>query len=516
MSVDTASTAGTGSLVARGITQRFGGALALDNVSFEVRAGEIHALLGENGAGKSTLVKVLTGALAPIAGEISIDGEAHFLRTPRQAQDLGIGTVYQDFHLFPELTVAENIWSAARPPNRLGITSRRRMYSSARDLLESFGIDVDPRRPVGSLDAAERKLIEISRALLGSPRYLILDEPTAALEPRETVRLLTVLQTLRERGTGLILVTHRLGEVVDVADRATALRNGCNVGTIERDSFSIEALAQLIVGQEVVEEGGPEHEPGEQVVLSISDLQVRLGAEPVAMSLRERELVGVIGLLGSGVSQVLDTASGAIPSRCDITVHGTARRFRSRVQAQRLGIGAVPVDRKASGLILEASVANNIGLPSLGDFSRAGFTRRADLRKAASDGQQIFDIRCRSVDQPVSALSGGNQQKVMLSRWHQAGSPILVIQEPSQGVDIGARQEIHRYLVDFALQGGAVLFSSSDLDEVRTLAHRIYVMHAGEVVEEFDNRGGNAPSRRELTHAMAKAPSTRVENEVLE
>lgn len=503
-------------LVARGITQRFGGALALDDVSFEIRSGEIHALLGENGAGKSTLVKILTGALVATSGEITIDGKVQTLRTPRQAQAAGIGTVYQDFHLFPHRTVAENIWSAAKPPSTLGVTSRRRMYTAARELLKSFGIEVDPRRSVGTLDAAERKLIEISRALLGNPRYLILDEPTAALEPRETVRLLTVMETLRERGTGVILVTHRLGEVVDVADRATALRNGINVGTLGRDSFSTEALAHLIVGQEVVEETGPEHAPGEKVALSVNGLNVRSHAAPVEIAVHEGELVGVVGLVGAGVPQVLNVASGSVPTQGEVTVNGQVRRFRSRVQAQRAGIGAVPVDRKAAGLVLQATIAENLGLASLGSFSRAGFTRRAELRKAAVVGQKVFDIRCRSVDQPVSALSGGNQQKVMLGRWHIAESPILVVQEPSQGVDIGARQEIHRYLIDYAKQGGAVLFSSSDLDEVRTLAHRIYVMHAGEVVAEFDNRGPSAPSRRDLTHAMAKMPASREEDEVLE
>lgn len=505
-----------GALVANHVTQRFGGALALDDVTFEVASGEIHALLGENGAGKSTLVKILTGALVPTSGEVVIDGQAHTLKSPRFAQEAGIGTVYQDFHLFPDLTVAENIWSAGRPPNLAGVTSRRRMYQSAHDLLESFGIDVDPRALVGSLDAAERKLIEISRALLGSPRYLILDEPTAALEPRETVRLLEVMTTLKERGTGLILVTHRLGEVVDVADRATALRNGVNVGAMSRTDFSMERLAHLIVGQEVVEEKGPEHDPAETIALSVTGLQVRRGARAVDITVRDRELVAVIGLIGAGVSQVMNTASGAIPSRGEVSINGVKRPYRSRVQVQKAGVGAIPVDRKASGLILDSSIAKNVGLATLARFGRAGFTSRSALTQAAQECQRVFDIRCQSVGQSVSSLSGGNQQKVMLGRWHVADTPILVIQEPSQGVDVGARQEIHRYLVTFAESGGSILFSSSDLDEVRTLAHRIYVMHAGEVVAEFDNRGASAPSRRELTHAMAKAPETDEEDEVLD
>jgi ribose transport system ATP-binding protein len=502
-------------LIAQSITHTFGGAKALDDVTFEVRAGEVHALLGENGAGKSTLVKVITGALFPDSGDIFINGTVHRFRNPRQAQEQGIGVVYQDFHLFPHLTVAENIFSAAvKMPSRAGLSARSVMYAEARELLASFGIDVDPRRRVGSLDAAERKLIEISRALLRNPHYLILDEPTAALEPRETVRLLGVIDRLRQHGTGVILVTHRLGEVAEIADRATALRNGRNVGTMDRVDFSLESLAHLIVGQEVVNEQGPVHLPGEPV-LKMSNLRVRSESVPVEITVGRGELVAVIGLIGSGVSTVMNAACGAIPSHgAEVEVNGKPHRFRDRRAAQALGIGAVPIDRKASGLILGASVAKNIGLANLREYATAGFSSRRKLRDVATRNQQLFDIRLQSVDQPVSSLSGGNQQKVMLGRWEANGSQILVIQEPTQGVDIGARQEIHRYLIEYAEKGGAVLFSSSDLEEVRVLAHRIYVMHAGEVVDVISNTGTDRPSRRTLTTAMAAGSLADAEKEV--
>lgn len=505
----------TDTLIARSVTHAFGGAKALDDVSFDVRAGEVHALLGENGAGKSTLVKILTGALVPDAGEIVVNGTVHRFRTPRQAQEQGIGVVYQDFHLFPHLTVAENIFSAAvKMPSRAGLSARSTMYAEARELLSSFGIDVDPRRRVGTLDAAERKLIEISRALLRKPHYLILDEPTAALEPRETVRLLGVIDRLRQHGTGIILVTHRLGEVVEIADRATALRNGCNVGTMERVDFSLQSLAHLIVGQEVVGEQGPGHLPGD-TVLHLSNLTIRPTARPVEVTVGKGELVAVIGLIGSGVSTVMNVACGAVPSHgATVEVNGQPHRFRDRRAAQTLGIGAVPIDRKASGLILGASVAKNIGLANLNEYATAGFSSRRKLRAVAERNQRTFDIRLQSVDQPVASLSGGNQQKVMLGRWEANGSQILVIQEPTQGVDIGARQEIHRYLIEYAEKGGAVLFSSSDLEEVRVLAHRIYVMHAGEVVDVISNMGGDRPSRRTLTEAMAAGSLADSEKEV--
>ncbi|CAB4923653.1 unannotated protein [freshwater metagenome] len=503
------------SLVAQNITHRFGGALALDSVNFDVRGGEIHALLGENGAGKSTLVRILTGALTPDSGLVVVNGEGWRLRNPRQAQDLGIGVVYQDFHLFNNLSVAENIFSSSpHPPSRFGMSARRDMYAQSHELLASFGIEVDPRAQVSSLDAAEKKLIEICRALLRSPHYLILDEPTAALEPRETSKLLGVIDQLRARGTGVILVTHRLGEVAEIADRATALRNGVNAGSLTASEFSLESLAHLIVGQEVLVETGPQHIPG-PTKLKMSNLQIRKDARPVEVEVRAGELVAVIGLIGSGVSTVMDTASGAIAARgARVEIDGASYQFRSRVQAQSLGIGAVPIDRKATGLILDASVAKNTGLANLESYSRGGFTSRKKLGRAAEKSKELFDIRLQSVDQPVRSLSGGNQQKVMFGRWHQNGSSILVIQEPSQGVDIGARQEIHRYLISFAEQGGTVLFSSSDLEEVRVLAHRIYVMHAGEVVKILDNTGADRPSRQALTQAMADTNFVGLEREV--
>lgn len=494
-----------GSLEARDIVKRFGGAMALDAVNFECRRGEVHALLGENGAGKSTLIKILTGALPCDSGAVVVDGMEHQFRSPSEAQAAGIGVVYQDFHLFPHLTVAENVCAASDERfSRFGIVSRKRMNERAETLLQSFGIEVDAHRRVGDLDAAERKLIEISRALLLSPKYLFLDEPTAALEPRETHRLLEVIHRLKEHGTGVILVTHRLGEVIEVADRATALRDGTFAGCVLSADFSAPVLAGLVVGQAVTDHEGPTHEAGE-VVMAARGLVTRDGAEPVEIVVRERELVAVIGLVGSGVSGVLNSLAGVtpIPDDARVTLRDRAFDPQNPRAAQLLGVGFVPQDRKEKGLFPHRSCAENIALPSLPAFSSMGFARRSAMRAAADACRSVFDIRWVSSAQPVSSLSGGNQQKVMLSRWLVRKSQFLIIQEPSQGVDIGARHQIHRYLVDFAAQGGSVLFSSSDLDEVRAISHRIYVMHAGEVVREFRNDETRHVTRTELTQAMA-------------
>ncbi|MGH8963008.1 MAG: sugar ABC transporter ATP-binding protein [Jatrophihabitantaceae bacterium] len=492
-----------GRLTATGVSQRYGGMAALQDVSFDVHTGEIHALLGENGAGKSTLMRVLTGVLVPDTGELCLDGERQSFGTPRDAQVAGIGVVHQDYHLFPELSVAENVCGVSvRAPSHAGMVSRASMDRIARDLLRSLGTDVDPRRRVAGLDAAERKLIEIARALLEKPRFLLLDEPTAALEPRETDRLLDVISSLRDRGTGIILVTHRLGEVCRVADRASILRDGRNVGTLPRPELSPRALSELIVGSAVVELDGPSHAAGAPV-LEIDGLRLRSGAEPVHLHVGARELVAVVGLVGSGVPELLGAVSGSRPNkRADIRVSGRPVAIRSPLHARRAGIGFAPEDRKRSGLMLQQSIATNMGLASLGNFSRGGFSDRPALSTAAQDARRRFDIRCQSVDQLVGRLSGGNQQKVLLGRWHLADVSTLVVQEPSQGVDIAARREIHEHLLGFAAAGGQVLFSSSDLDEVRAIAHRIYVLHAGEVSTVFDNFGEHRPSRAALTEAM--------------
>jgi len=486
------------------VTKSFGDAIALKAVDFQCNAGEVHALLGENGAGKSTLIQILTGAMSPDHGSVNVNGKSHSFRSPLEARLAGIGVVYQDFKLFPHLSVAENI-CVASPAHvtRSGFLSRKRMNDKAAGILANFGIAIDPRRQVRLLDAAERKLVEISRALQTDPEYLVLDEPTAALEPKETHRLLSMIDRLRKHGKGVILVTHRLQEVREIADRATALRDGEYAGTLTRDQFSRDALSELVVGRTVEQHVGPDHSPGE-VRMSMSGLVLRANSAAISVEVRERELVAIVGLIGSGVPSIMKVAGGAVatPKSACLVLNGKNVRLRGPMEAQEKGIGFVSDDRKGNGIVPLRSSAENIALPSLRRFG-GPFAHRNAFRHAAVNCQQMFDIRWTSPDQPAGSLSGGNQQKVVLSRWIVRESTFLVIQEPSQGVDIGARLQIHDYLVEFARSGGAVLFSSSDLDEVRDIAHRIYVIHAGEVVAEFVNNHEHPVSRSRLTQAMA-------------
>jgi ABC-type sugar transport system ATPase subunit len=313
-----------------------------------------------------------------------------------------------------------------------------------------------------------------------------------------------MIDRLRAHGKGVILVTHRLQEISDVADRATALRDGRYAGTLERADFSREALAELVVGRTVEQHLGPRHSVGGERLVA-ENLMVRSEARPVDLVVRERELVAIVGLVGSGVSTIVQVLAGALPTPRDarLVLDGDVVRFNGPGGAQGRGIGFVSADRKGEGIVPLRSSAENMAIASLRRFSAGPFTRRSAMRREARVCRDLFDIKWTSPDQPIGSLSGGNQQKVVLSRWHVRGSTLLVIQEPSQGVDIGARRQIHDYLVNFAHDGGAVLFSSSDLDEVRDIAHRIYVVHSGEVVAEFRNDGEHQVSRGVLTQAMA-------------
>ena len=502
-------------LRASNITHRYGGATALSNVDFDISEGEIHALVGENGAGKSTLIKVLTGAVTPSEGSLAIGAQAIVVGSPSEAQALGIGVVHQDYNLFPDLSVATNICGVAKRRGGWSpLVNRGALNRTASVFMRELGLDLDPSRPVVGLPAAERKLVEIARALVQKPRFLLLDEPTAALEPAETDRLLAVISSLRDKGTGIILVTHRLGEICRVADRATALRDGLNVGSLARGELTTGALTRLMVGTDVEEHAGPAHTAGNPKV-ELSNLRLRPDARPVDLTVGEREIVAVIGLVGSGCDKVLGALVGAHPVKhAAIRLDGKPIRIRRPLDAVRHGIGYAPEDRKRLGLVMDQSIRMNMGLASLQQWSTGPFSSNRALDRAAQQSRELFDLRCRDMRQSVASLSGGNQQKVLLARWQLADAAVLVLHEPSQGVDVHARRAIHDYLLGYAAAGGSVLFSSSDIDEVRAIAHRIYVMHAGEVTQIFDNSGPDRPSRAAITESVAADPRLRTPIEV--
>jgi ABC-type sugar transport system ATPase subunit len=464
---------------ARTIVKRFGPVVALDAVSFACERGEIHALLGENGAGKSTLVKVLVGAHQPDAGTLTFDDEPAVLHSPQDAIARSVAVVHQDYHVWPDLTVAENvIGTLPRPPQRGGLIASHAMREQAHALLQRLEIDIDVDRPVRELDAAEWKFVEIARALALDATFLILDEPTASLEQRESERVLALLERLRAENHGIILVTHRLEEVVRVADRATILRDGRNAGVVGREDMRGDVLVEAILGRRPEEPAVPRACTAEPM-LAFTGVRTRAGAPSFDLTLHRGEILGLTGVVGSGAVHLIRALGGRKPLDGVLVVDGRTLTIRDAADAVRAGIGTIPEDRKGAGLALEASVADNIALASLHRVSRFGFTDTRKRTAIAEEYRASLGIRCASIAAPVGSLSGGNQQKVLIARWLASGAGVIAIEEPTHGVDIGAKAEIHRQLAAFAESGGSVIFMSTELRELLAIAHRIAIFHGG-------------------------------------
>jgi ABC-type sugar transport system ATPase subunit len=461
----------------------YSGVVVLADVDFELRGGEVHALLGENGSGKSTLIRILTGALKPSGGKLTLDGETVSFSVPADARAQGIGVVHQDYHLFPELTVAQNVYgvSVSLPRRRWTQTvDRLEVERRVERLFAELRIDIPSTRLVRSLDAAERKFVEIARAMLLKPRFLVLDEPTASLEPAASRSVLDLLRRLREQGVGLMFVSHRLDEVRTIADRISVLRDGRVVERIDPQDATEDRMANAITG-------GVDRTPTRvrvapaQPTTALRIEGVRLSAErpPVSLEVRRGEIFGLTGLLGSGAATLIRMIGGAQPLPGEAWLDGEPVVIRTPRNACALGIGFIPEDRKAVGLIQDQSIATNISLASLGAVSRMGVLSRARIATRADDYKERLSIRATSVNQPVAQLSGGNQQKVLLAKWLASGVRLLAVEEPTHGIDIGGKAQVHELLREFADQGGTVVVASTDAGEVLDLCDRIGVMRHG-------------------------------------
>src|SRR5271167_1759699 len=476
------------------VRKRFGATMALDNVTFKVMAGEIHALVGENGAGKSTLVRILGGVFRPDAGEIAIGGRTRHLSSPHDAIASGVVTIPQELHLVPALSVAENLALGDLPARRLfgvaALIDRARMREEARTLLASFDFAPDPDLPVRQLDFAEQQIVALAKALRRDCRVLILDEPTAALESREIERLFTVLRRLRSQGTAVVYVSHRLEEIVELADRCTVLRDGRVAALVRRGEFNSADLVAAMTGQAAEQHSIAPASPGSVLVED---------AEPRADAVRVHsgEVVGLAGLLGSGTTDVLQRLFGLAPAATSARIKGRLRCIKNPIAAIEAGIGFVPPSRRL-GLIMNQSVHDNILLPSLGGFvggfGRAGVSRRTG-RRIVAELMDLLDIRPRRPDLKVSALSGGNQQKVILAKWLARRAEVLLLDEPTQGIDIAAKAQIHALLRDFAARGGGVLLDSSDLSELAHVCDAVLAMRKGTIVSRIE-RGDRLDEER--------------------
>lgn len=466
----------------------YSGVVVLRDVDFELASGQVHALLGENGCGKSTMIKILTGAVKPTGGQIYLDDEPVTFASPARAQAAGIGVVHQNYNVFPDLTVQENVIGTSTDVARRSWLMRSlnhgKIRETVKNLFEQLHIDIEPSTPLRMLGPAERKFVEIARAMTLSPRFLILDEPTASLEPTAARQVLDLMRTLREHRVGVAVVSHRLDEVLEIADLYTVLRDGRLVARGQNVGLDEAALAHLMIGDSGRNERKRQvKDVARPVRVVLRDVQVTATSTPTSFEIYEGEILGVTGLVGSGASSLVQMIGGATRLRGHITVDGREAKISSPRDAQRLGIGYIPEDRKTSGLCMDHSTAQNISLASLPAVSSRGVVSFRRMVERAEDYRKRLDIRLSNVQAPVSSLSGGNQQKVMIAKWLASGIRILAVEEPTQGVDIGGKAQIHNLLREFADAGGTVVLASTDVREVISVADRVAIFRHGEVQE---------------------------------
>ncbi|WP_406099177.1 sugar ABC transporter ATP-binding protein [Streptomyces sp. NBC_01013] len=481
-------------LEARSVSKRFPGVVALDDVSFSLRAGETHALVGENGAGKSTLIKVLTGVYRPDEGELRLAGERIAFARPFEAQQAGISTIYQEVNLVPLMSVARNIFLGREPKNRLGLIDFSRMHRETTELLEGFGVRVDPKRPLHTLGIGTQQMVALARAVSVNAQVVIMDEPTSSLEPREVETLFRVIEDLRARGIAVLYVSHRMDELYRICDRVTVLRDGRHIHTGDLADLDRMQLVSMMLGRDMAEvrrsgltnfasEG---HDASRTPVLTATGLSRDHQLHDISLSLYAGEVLGLGGLLGSGRSETAKALAGALAlDSGELSIGGRTLRRLTSAGAIRAGISLLPEDRKAEGIVPGLSVRENIVLAAMPRLSRAGIVSRAKQDRIVDIFMKRLRIKAASPEQKVGELSGGNQQKVLLARWLCLEPKVLLLDEPTRGIDVGAKAEVQSLIDDLAREGLAVLLISSDIEELIEGADRIVVLRGGAVAGEL-------------------------------
>jgi inositol transport system ATP-binding protein len=483
-----------------GVSKAFPGVQALDDVSLGVRRAAVHAISGENGAGKSTLMKIIAGVYTPDAGELRLEGAPVRLGSPLEALGHGIAMIHQELALMPSMSVAENIWIRREPVNALGLIRHGELRRRTHALLERLALDIDPDAEVRSLSIAARQLVEIARALSYQSRLVIMDEPTSALTEKEAGRLFDIIRSLRTQGTAILYITHRIEELLEIADEVTVLRDGRYVGTGSTRTLGRGEIIRMMVGRELAQifPGAPGVPRG--VVLAVRALTLDGAFRDVSFELHAGEILGLAGLIGSGRSKLAECLFGLAPASAgQILIDGREVRLDSPQSALAHGVAFVPEDRKESGCFLALSILENLEISALGPpLVRAGFVRNGAMRAACAAIAARLRVKAPHLDERIENLSGGNQQKVLIGRCLLRAPRILILDEPTRGVDVGAKAEIHQLIAQLAAAGAAVLMISSEMPEILGMSHRVMVMHEGRVTGLLERAAADQVSIMEL------------------
>ena len=472
----------------RGVGKSFPGVRALQDMHLTLRHGEVLALVGENGAGKSTLMKLLSGIHAADEGQFLVDGRSVRINGPRHAQELGISIIHQEFNLMPDLTVAQNLFIGREPRIGRVLLDERALNARARELIDRLHLPLEPRQPVGGLTVAKQQMVEIAKALSYDPKILIMDEPTAALNDAEVRVLHDLIRRFRRPDTGVIYISHRMDELKAITDRITVIRDGRYVDTLDTAATSMREVIARMVGREITTTARPQGvRDDRETVLAVRGLSTRALLHDVGFELRRGEILGFAGLMGAGRTEVARAVVGADPITAGtITLRGRPVRISTPAEAARLGIGYLSEDRKHLGLLLEQDVNANIGLSALAQrFQSFGFVRARAMRTRSADLVSALRIRTPSVEQTVKNLSGGNQQKVVIAKWLAKDCDVLIFDEPTRGIDVGAKEEIYTLLNELAAAGKSIIMISSELPEILRMSHRVVVMSEGRITGEL-------------------------------
>lgn len=486
----------------RGITKSFPGVKALNGIDLDLATGEVLALLGENGAGKSTLIKVLGGAHVPESGSIEIDGTAVSISNPTESQRAGIGIIYQEFNLVPELTVRENIFLGQEGGSLRWINARSE-HDRAKKLFERLGVPIDPEARCGSLTVAQQQIVEIAKALSQNARIIVMDEPSAALTLREVDSLFAIIRELKSQDIGIIYISHRLDEIFQIADRVTVMRDGEYVGTEPIGQLSRETMIEMMVGRSIDDEFPKEHAEIGEERLVVRNLVRGRAVKDVSFSIRRGEVLGLTGLVGAGRTETARLIFGADRAeQGEVELDGKRLAIQHPKDAIAAGICLLTEDRKSQGLVLGQTCLQNFGLPNVKSFTRLGLMQHKRERAAFAGYVESLQIKLADQDQLAGTLSGGNQQKIVLAKWLERNADVIIFDEPTRGIDVGAKYEIYLLINRLAAQGKAILMISSELPEVLGMSDRILVMHEGRITGEITDVP-NATQEQVMTLAIA-------------